>query len=965
MGHTPSHPAGRARPLRLALLTLLAATALADSAHAATKRQYVQKAYFQITSGTSVSATLKKPNTAGNLIVAYVIWDNADAVTVTDSKGNTYASAAGPTQASGDGMSAQIFYAANVAGGANSVTATFATAVGARAVLYAQEYNGVDRVAPLDAAIVASGTSVTMASGALTTGAAGDLLFLGAHSNGRSITRLTRGTKVRARKYGNVAADVPAATAGSYQVTATQKGTAWTMQLVAFKAPGGAPPTTAYPLKVGPNGRYLVDQTNTPFLITGDSPQALFVNLSEAEADAFFADRQAGGFNLVWVNLLCATYTGGRADGSTYDGIVPFTTPGDLSTPNPAYFARIDDMLHFAAQHGLVVLLDPAETGSFLSVLSSNGTARARDYGRYLGTRYKSVDNIVWMHGNDFQSWQNAADDAVVQAVARGIHDTDDRHIHTVELDYPVSGSLDDASFAPLLELNASYTYYPTYAQVLTDYNRANALPTFLVEANYEFEHNAADLGTPQILRRQAYWALLSGAAGQLYGNRYTWPFVSGWQNNLDTPGSAQMGHVKFLFASRPWYNLVPDQTHTVVTAGYGTYADSGALGDSDYLTAARTPDGALVMAYMPTLRAITVDMSRLAAPADAQWYDPSNATYTPIAGSPLANGGTRDFTPPGTNAAGDGDWVLVLDASAPPDDQSPSVPGGLTATAVSEGEIDLSWTASTDNVAVAGYRIYRDGTLVRTTPSTSFADTGLSALTSYSYSVAAYDYFNNVSAPSAPAVATTGGPGPTFVQVSAATPQTPQTVVAATYADAQAAGDTNIVAVGWNDATATIASVVDAAGNVYHPALATFRGNGMSQAIYYASNIQAASPGANQVTVTFDQAAVFVDLRLTEYAGLRQTNPFDGGVSATGIGALAATGSVATGAPSELLFAAGMTATTFTGAGSGYTSRVITAPDADIVEDAVPIAAGSYSATAPLSSGAWLLQLVTFAPAP
>ena len=66
--------------------------------------------------------------------------------------------------------------------------------------------------------------------------------------------------------------------------------------------------------------------------------------------------------------------------------------------------------------------------------------------------------------------------------------------------------------------------------------------PEPFVEANYEFEHNAADLGTPEILRRQAYWALLSGAAGQLYGNRYTWPFIGGWQDNLDTPGSA--GHL-------------------------------------------------------------------------------------------------------------------------------------------------------------------------------------------------------------------------------------------------------------------------------------------------------------------------------------------------------------------------------------------------------------------------------------
>ena len=125
------------------------------------------------------------------------------------------------------------------------------------------------------------------------------------------------------------------------------------------------------------------------------------------------------------------------------------------------------------------------------------------------------------------------------------------------------------------------------------------------------------------------------------------------------------MGYVKFLFASRRWFDLVPDQDHTVVTAGFGTFADSGALGDSDYLTAARTPDGALVMAYMPTVRTITVDMSRLAGPAYASWYDPANGTFTAIPGSPLANTGARTFTPPGSNSDGDGDWVLVLEATS------------------------------------------------------------------------------------------------------------------------------------------------------------------------------------------------------------------------------------------------------------------------------------------------------------
>jgi hypothetical protein len=69
----------------------------------------------------------------------------------------------------------------------------------------------------------------------------------------------------------------------------------------------------AYPLKKSPNNRYLVDQNNVPFLMVGDSPQVLIVNLTEAEAATFFANRAALGFNTMWINLLCATYTGGRA----------------------------------------------------------------------------------------------------------------------------------------------------------------------------------------------------------------------------------------------------------------------------------------------------------------------------------------------------------------------------------------------------------------------------------------------------------------------------------------------------------------------------------------------------------------------------------------------------------------------------------------------------------------------------
>ena len=225
--------------------------------------------------------------------------------------------------------------------------------------------------------------------------------------------------------------------------------------VVAQAAPTAATGGVAFPLKPSKNRRYLVDQHNSPFLVVGDSPQALIGNLSVQDAASFIADRKAAGFNALWVNLLCASYTGCRDDGTTFDGIAPFTTAGDLSTPNPAYFARADAIIRLAAKAGIAVFLDPIETGGWLTVLRSNGPAKAQAYGRFLGERYKSFANIVWFNGNDFQSWRDPSDDAVALAVAQGIRTADPVHIQTVELDASTSGSFDDPLWRPIVSLDA------------------------------------------------------------------------------------------------------------------------------------------------------------------------------------------------------------------------------------------------------------------------------------------------------------------------------------------------------------------------------------------------------------------------------------------------------------------------------------------------------------------------------
>ena len=89
---------------------------------------------------------------------------------------------------------------------------------------------------------------------------------------------------------------------------------------------------------------------------------------------------------------------------------------------------------------------------------------------------------------------------------------------------------------------------------------------------------------------------------------------------------------------------------------------------------------------------------------------------------------------------------------SSTADTTAPSAPANLSATAVSGTEVDLSWSASTDDAGVVGYKIYRDGTQIATSATTSYSDTTVQANRSYQFTVAAYDAANNTSDRSAPA---------------------------------------------------------------------------------------------------------------------------------------------------------------------------------------------------------------------
>ena len=180
---------------------------------------------------------------------------------------------------------------------------------------------------------------------------------------------------------------------------------------------------------------------------------------------------------------------------------------------------------------------------------------------------------------------------------------------------------------------------------------------------------------------------------------------------------------------------------------------------------------------------------------------------------------------------------------------------------------------------------------------------------------------------------------------------------LAITYPAAQTAGNLNVVAVMWGDTTASVSSVTDSKNNVYALAVGPTQTTGVTQSIYYAKNIVA---GSNTVTVTFSQAASWPNVNVLEYSGLSTTSPLDVFATASGSGTAANSGAATTTSANELIFGTGSTTNAATAAGSGFSNRIINS-FGDISEDKIVSSTGSYNATATMTSGSWVMQMVAF----
>ena len=438
-------------------------------------------------------------------------------------------------------------------------------------------------------------------------------------------------------------------------------GIPWPTPIAVAEPEGAHPFATA----LSANKRYFLDQYGEPILVKGDSPWSLMTRLSLSQADLWFTDREQRGFNAAIISLIGSTGNGGPSvAGATFDGLKPFVH-GDVLNWQEPYWQRVTSYLRLAADHGITVMLYPIDGWTIGTSFVPRSFSQCHEYGRRVAERFADLPNIVWMSGGDYvpatKDLVRGSDaDACIDAMMRGIRETGDARPFSMQLAGEKSISTDNPYWADKVDWNFVYTYYPTYRAVLEAYERRPIRPAILGESNYEGENNQPESQptTNQTLRRQVLWALTSGAAGEFVGS-HDWTFEDGWEQRLSTPALTQIVDLRTLVSGLPWWQLEPDRADEILTGGRGTELTTDApmdVLDNDYATAAATPDRRLTLIYLPTSRAISINLSRLPTGSRAFWVDPTSGREREVAVTP-------SLAAPGTNAGGDTDWLLLIRA--------------------------------------------------------------------------------------------------------------------------------------------------------------------------------------------------------------------------------------------------------------------------------------------------------------
>ena len=448
-------------------------------------------------------------------------------------------------------------------------------------------------------------------------------------------------------------------------------------------------------ISVSENNHYLQTADGKPFFYLGDTAWELFHRLTREEAETYLEDRKLKGFNVIQAVVL--PERGAFNSPNIYKdqplisvngNYLPNTTAGESFGDSTAYdyYDHVEYIINLAEQKGLYVGLLPCwgdyVTPRFRSFIVLDDTAKGYNYGQFIGNRFKSHKNIIWILGGDRLPNENNTGISVWRAMAEGIADAANGEvIPNGKADYS-STCMSYHCFYPSsiwFEKDAwiDFHIWGSYHEK-QDNDRAfeipyyqwqleNMKPTINAEPAYEMsginydENGKNGFFDDFDIRQQAYWSVFAGAMGHTYGCDLIWKFynikyskprkslkITSWVNQLNCKGANQMKYLKQLIESKPFFERIPAQ-------------DILARNEHDatgHLQATKGKNYAFV--YIPTGKKIQIVMGKIEGEkVKASWFNPKSGNRTTI--GTYSNNGIASFDPPGDIERGN-DWVLVLE---------------------------------------------------------------------------------------------------------------------------------------------------------------------------------------------------------------------------------------------------------------------------------------------------------------
>ncbi len=276
--------------------------------------------------------------------------------------------------------------------------------------------------------------------------------------------------------------------------------------------------------------------------------------------------------------------------------------------------------------------------------------------------------------------------------------------------------------------------------------------------ANFNLATNGAPATYPSIYKG-CHWGLCTGNSGMPIQMSKLGSATSSWSTTQPSSGAYDVSY-DIWFNSTPTTSGQPDGTEVMIWINsrggvqpFGSQTGSANIAGYNWNVWTGRQTSWNIISYVLNPGATSVsnlDLKAMFNDAVARGsINPNHYLIDVEAGFEIWQGGqglgTNSFSvSASTGSSGGGDTT------------PPSVPSNVTVTGVTSSSASLSWSPSTDNVGVAGYRVYRNGAQVGSTAGTSFTDTGLSASTQYTYTVAAYVAAGNVSSQSSGVTATT-----------------------------------------------------------------------------------------------------------------------------------------------------------------------------------------------------------------